>query len=266
VRRRNQDHNPANTKPIKDLTGQRFGLLKVLTYESRSGNKSVWICICECGNQKGVRAQFLLKGLTNSCGCLRKTEPAPRRTRGMRHAPPAPLTNPRSIDLAGQSFGLLTAVHYTGKQRWFCACGCGGSTVATTNNLRRGIATSCGCKLKAILRARNTLRCPSVYRRPAVMKAGLRLNSVMRTLLLQAWNNACAYCERCRPLTIDHVRAISRGGAHELGNLVPACRECNLKKLNHPLEKALPRLGSKNFQKRRIAATILLQELLHAHA
>jgi hypothetical protein len=43
----------------------------------------------------------------------------------------------------------------------------------------------------------------------------------------------CAYCGRSGRnlrLTIDHIMPVSRGGSNEIGNLVTACRACNLSK------------------------------------
>ena len=43
----------------------------------------------------------------------------------------------------------------------------------------------------------------------------------------------CVYCGRVQPpeeLTLDHVQARSRGGDRSGGNLVTACRACNLRK------------------------------------
>lgn len=40
----------------------------------------------------------------------------------------------------------------------------------------------------------------------------------------------CAYCLRQRKLTVDHVEALARGGAHDPSNLVMACQPCNSRK------------------------------------
>ena len=41
----------------------------------------------------------------------------------------------------------------------------------------------------------------------------------------------CAYCLRpCDKLEQDHVVPLSRGGAHDPTNIVPACRSCNSRK------------------------------------
>lgn len=59
----------------KDLTGQRFGRLVVLRKADRyvfpSGEScNVWLCKCDCGNEKKVRISALTSGNTQSCGCL----------------------------------------------------------------------------------------------------------------------------------------------------------------------------------------------------
>lgn len=47
----------------------------------------------------------------------------------------------------------------------------------------------------------------------------------------ELFDRRCAYCwQRPKKLEQDHVRPLSRGGAHALANIVPACRGCNAKK------------------------------------
>lgn len=53
---------------------------------------------------------------------------------------------------------------------------------------------------------------------------------------LRFFNHRCAYCGASRSLTRDHVRPLTRGGAHTASNIVPACRLCNEAKDNKPLE------------------------------
>lgn len=52
--------------------------------------------------------------------------------------------------------------------------------------------------------------------------------------LVQRYDGCCAYCGEALGETFDfdHVVAISRGGAHSIGNLVPACVWCNRSKWN----------------------------------
>lgn len=57
----------------RDLTGRRFGSLKVIKRsekKSKSG-KANWTCHCDCGNTADVLSDRLLNGTTSSCGCRR---------------------------------------------------------------------------------------------------------------------------------------------------------------------------------------------------
>lgn len=55
----------------------------------------------------------------------------------------------------------------------------------------------------------------------------------MKKCLLEEWDNECAYCaykQRNRELTIDHVVPLSKNGDDSYSNQVPCCRSCNLSK------------------------------------
>lgn len=53
------------------------------------------------------------------------------------------------LELAGKSFGLLTAIAIVGKRDkcnvWRCVCVCGNETTATASQLTHGARRSCGC-------------------------------------------------------------------------------------------------------------------------
>ncbi|MGN1276761.1 MAG: hypothetical protein ACI4UK_07220, partial [Floccifex sp.] len=56
-----------------DLTGKRFGRLKVISMTSKRSSKSVvWKCLCDCGNICEVSSVSLTQGNTLSCGCLKE--------------------------------------------------------------------------------------------------------------------------------------------------------------------------------------------------
>ena len=59
-----------------DLTGQTFGRLTVIGYDSSKmdNNKSraYWNCKCKCGNTKIISSRYLRSGDVLSCGCLRR--------------------------------------------------------------------------------------------------------------------------------------------------------------------------------------------------
>lgn len=51
------------------------------------------------------------------------------------------------------------------------------------------------------------------------------------------FNNCCAYCGVDGDMQIEHVVAISKNGAHDIGNIVPACMSCNFSKRSKPMEE-----------------------------
>lgn len=70
---------------VKDLAGQRFGVLIVI------GRHSVdcpikWACLCDCGNSVIVRGSHLKDGTTKGCGCLRRAAGDRTRKHGLGHS------------------------------------------------------------------------------------------------------------------------------------------------------------------------------------
>lgn len=59
---------------FEDLSGQRFGRLVVVGRDDKEGNKTYFICRCDCGNMKSVRADSLKAGRIRSCGCMKKEQ------------------------------------------------------------------------------------------------------------------------------------------------------------------------------------------------
>ena len=55
-----------------DLAGQRFGRLVVLGRVGTIRGRSAWECVCDCGNTTTVASDLLIRGDTQSCGCLRR--------------------------------------------------------------------------------------------------------------------------------------------------------------------------------------------------
>lgn len=115
-----------------DLTGRRFGRLKVKEYVGKKNDKHTWRCICDCGNEVHHYTSTLTGGHAKSCGCSRRA------------------------DMVGKRFGKLTVRSHAGSIRykgatkgqgstWECSCDCGGSITVTTGRLNAGKATHCGC-------------------------------------------------------------------------------------------------------------------------
>jgi hypothetical protein len=58
--------------PKHDLVGKTFGRWTVLYRLPRRPGGEYWFCKCECGTEKCVSQESLLKGKSESCGCLNR--------------------------------------------------------------------------------------------------------------------------------------------------------------------------------------------------
>ena len=67
-------------------------------------------------------------------------------------------------------------------------------------------------------------------RRTLLLDAECSLTTEQWLAIRAAYNERCAYCQRRRPLTMDHVTPVSKGGGHVASNIVPACQSCNSSK------------------------------------
>lgn len=121
----------------KDLTGTRVGKL-LLVERKRENNRTYYLCKCDCGNEKWIRADGLTKkNKTSSCGCL------------------AEKTKFKAKDLSGKRFGRLVALEPTEERDkssetviWRCKCDCGNTKNISSYLLTSGRVRSCGCLQK----------------------------------------------------------------------------------------------------------------------
>lgn len=57
----------------KDRIGRRYGRLMVIGYAGNDNSrKSLWNCMCDCGNITTVMVSHLTCGRISSCGCLKR--------------------------------------------------------------------------------------------------------------------------------------------------------------------------------------------------
>lgn len=57
-------------KPKNKLDGQRFGMWAVIADSGqRKGGNIIWVCRCDCGVERLMRADNLKRGASKSCGC-----------------------------------------------------------------------------------------------------------------------------------------------------------------------------------------------------
>lgn len=117
---------------LADLTGARFSRWTVKMRAPNSGRKTMWVCICDCGEQREVNASDLRCRKSKSCGCLQKEKASAA----------------HMMDLTGMIFGRLSVIARQESSKissWICRCECGKTHVAQSQYLRGGQTTSCGC-------------------------------------------------------------------------------------------------------------------------
>ena len=129
-----------NGSIAEDITGRRFGKLTAISRAETKGEKTHWLCNCDCGGTR-ITSTFKLKsGHTWHCGC---------ETEGPRYK--------TTLDLEGKRFGRLVVVRMTDKRNskgsvvWECVCDCGKVIEIACEHLVSGNTTSCGCRKQEIM-------------------------------------------------------------------------------------------------------------------
>ena len=86
----------------------------------------------------------------------------------------------------------------------------------------------------------------SATRRALRSQAECELTAEQWLWVLRRHGHRCAYCGAAEtlvePLQLDHAVALSLGGRHALGNVLPACPSCNRRKSKRELEEWLEEL------------------------
>jgi len=70
--------------------------------------------------------------------------------------------------------------------------------------------------------------------------------------ILERYERRCAYCGVEAPLQADHRVPLSRGGTHDIDNLVPACGLCNRRKASLSEDEFRTRLANETKLRRKI--------------
>lgn len=218
---------PAHNR--KNLGGQVFGALTVLSYQATKKKTSHWLCRCECGRESIVCGTRLRSGKTKSCGCLLRKGP--------------------KEDLKDRVFGRLTVIvlserpvgakehgHY-----WMCRCSCGETKPVNHHRLIHNSVRSCGCALREG-------RGPGKAAENAVLLA-YRKSAASREIPYLLDDNEfrrlvrrdCHYCG-CGPTNVKSAKSfngqfhyngidrIDNSKGYEATNVVPCCRDCNIAK------------------------------------
>lgn len=121
---------------LKDLSGQKIGKLKIL---QRAPNKitggkqrTMWSCLCDCGNNINVSTDYLKRSKCPSCGC----EAIKMKTEKNR------------VNNVGEKYGRLTIIDIiwdADKTKAICKCDCGNDYIGSKADIVSGHTQSCGC-------------------------------------------------------------------------------------------------------------------------
>lgn len=233
--------------------GTRFGQWEVIEtgiskrYGKRAASQRACRCRCSCPKQttKVISYYHLKKGVTNSCGCIRKHPLIP----------------------IGSKFKYWEVVQNNLYKDWknqkqracIVRCECGTEMIRTYGELRRGRTKSCGCRTKErnIKTVWNDLH---YMLRMGATRRGIKFHLTLPELKFVT-QMPCTYCGRepsniqRRKYSVDgnYQRGVdpsmeilwsgldridsSKGYLH--GNVVPCCKECNRMKMNLPLDDFL---------------------------
>lgn len=227
---------------IKDLTGQKFGKLTVMSLQGSDKHRSAkWSCLCDCGNIKIASTKSLVSGSTQSCGCMYKR-------------------TDRIIDLVGQRFGRLLVTKLSEKRyknnstMWDCKCDCGKEVTIRRSDLVCGKTVSCGCykRERTITRSKKpegVAATRAVYHsyKTAAKRRNLSFELDYETFATLI-NSDCHYCGSSPINKIQNKRftnkflyngvdRVDSNLGYTIMNVVTACFRCNFAKLDSTIDE-----------------------------
>ena len=117
----------------KNLIGEKFGRLLLLSLDDQPNRNRYYFCQCDCGTIKSIRRDHLQNGKTISCGCKQKEI---------------------KVDLVGKRFNSLDVIslhdeRVRKKIYWNCKCECGNECIVNSYDLQSGSVKTCGCKINS---------------------------------------------------------------------------------------------------------------------
>ena len=219
--------------PKINLIGERFGMLTVVDEAPRGSHRQIrWRCLCDCGNERIVYSSSLRHCGVSSCGCQNNT------------------------NLLGRRFNRLVVVERAGSDKhqqktWKCRCDCGAVVCVTTGALIQKHNQSCGCLRSEMQReahklpdgeaALNSLYGGYVYCAGQRGYAFDLSKEQFRAIVMQP----CHYCGRAPfrvhdtgsdQLRCNGIDQVIPGGGYTLKNILPCCRDCNVAKMQMPMD------------------------------
>lgn len=229
----------------RDLTpiapGSRFGRL-IVEALVEGGPRHRYSSVCDCGNiAPSVRASYLRKGVTRSCGCLQEEMHAGRRAK-----PPALAV--------GSTHGRLTVTGAYKRDRqgiwhYHVQCECGTIKTVREDNLKSGNTSSCGCAKKGSrTHPRGSAESAITYIFIAYRRGARQRGhtwDLTREQLAALIVGDCHYCgtppatlkkTALGPFLWNGIDRLQNNQGYAPGNLVTCCRTCNTAKSTMTVE------------------------------
>jgi hypothetical protein len=162
---------------------------------------------------------------------------------------------PKSIDYTGQTFGKLTALHFTGKyfgksrkRIWLYQCSCGKTTETLSEKVVAGWTTSCGCAKGQYTGARST-----AYQVYGEHYADGDLTFAQFEYLTRQPCYWCGKFNMCRRkhrtkkdlfFSYHGLDRLDNSRVHDYDNVVPCCWPCNDLRKNRSVQQFVSRIDS----------------------
>lgn len=230
--------------PIRDLTGLKFNKLIVIDRNSEQSTiqrKSIWNCLCDCGNSTTSTAWRLENNKKKTCGCEEGGKANIK-------------------DATGIRFGRLTAIAYnkdqslkTGYREWDFKCDCGKLTTFRLSRAVSGRTKSCGC-LSAEITKKRTTKDPGVAALNQIYYT-YKYNAKRRNIdfnlskeeFYKIGSNNCRYCG-IEPRMVKGTSSVffipfngldrlDSSKQYETDNCVACCPLCNMMKNDLTVEE-----------------------------
>jgi|688.fasta_scaffold468976_2 hypothetical protein len=129
-----------------DKIGLRFNRLVIVELAGKDKfGKTLYKCLCDCGNYNITNISQLRSGKTGSCGCYHRER----------------ISESKKKDLTGFSNNRLTVIKLSSEkkssnQMWICKCECGNEVIVKGASIANGNTKSCGCLSIEKIIERNT--------------------------------------------------------------------------------------------------------------
>lgn len=212
-----------------DIRNIRKGMLVAKDYSyDKERRVRLWRCVCDCGNEKLVRAADFKRGAHTSCGCKGVTD--------------HPKAGDKFVD-----WTVLSEVEHRGKKYFLCRCRCGYEGRVSSTDLRHGNSRRCrSCGLSRNKKdygvaAKNAV--VRTYTENAAKKG--RVWSLSDDELDALFSAPCHYCN-VPPYSVSTTSGgefvyngldrVDNDRGYEKNNVVPCCVICNRAKRAMPYE------------------------------